>query len=73
MADVHLSPDDLAGYWAPDPPADAVERIEAHVFACGACAQQLDTARGTIDGILAVASGKPVNVLDVKALAAGAR
>jgi hypothetical protein len=51
MADAHLSPDDVAGYWTPDLTTEAAERIEAHVFACGACAQQLDAARGTIDGI----------------------
>jgi hypothetical protein len=53
MVDAHLSPDDLADYWTPDVPPDAVERIEAHVFACGACAQQLAAARETIDGLCA--------------------
>jgi hypothetical protein len=41
---VCLSIGELSDYWTADAPPDDVERIEAHVFACSACAQRLADA-----------------------------
>jgi hypothetical protein len=51
VADDHLSPGDVADYWTADAAADAVERIEMHVFACTDCAERLAAARTLIDGL----------------------
>jgi hypothetical protein len=39
-----LSIGELSDYWIADTPADHVERIEAHVFACSACTELLAEA-----------------------------
>lgn len=51
MGDEHLSASDLSDYWTADAPADAVDRIEAHVFSCAECARQLETERALVEGI----------------------
>ena len=51
MVDEHLSASDVSDYWTADVAADAVDRIETHVFACADCARQLDAARAVVDGI----------------------
>ena len=51
MVDEHLSPGDVADYWAPDTGADTLGRIESHVFVCDGCARQLAGARAQIDAV----------------------
>lgn len=46
-----LSFGELADYWTADAPAEHVERIEAHVFECGACAELLAEAERLRRGI----------------------
>ena len=51
MTDEHLSASDVSDYWTPELEADAIQRIEAHVFVCAQCATRLDAARTLIDGL----------------------
>jgi hypothetical protein len=51
MVDEHLSPDDVSDYWTADLEADAINRLETHVFACADCARRLDASRALIDGV----------------------
>lgn len=43
-ADACLSLGELSDYWTADASQDQVERIEAHVFGCDACAELLEEA-----------------------------
>lgn len=53
MADEHLSSTDVADYWTPDAAADAdaLARIETHVFACADCARRLDAAGALVEAV----------------------
>ncbi len=50
-----LSFAELADYWTPDIEAEDVERIESHVFECGACAARLALAEQLTSAIRGVA------------------